>query len=241
MRINYNFAFKNSKLRQWQRPSPPNLLLTDATLKKKIIYLKEQFISNSDLFFPPTTILLLSLGFHVLNIYPSKVIKELQPDHDQYVLISNKLANLANSKQRFRKNINNLRPFFTEATTSYLFAFYLQNSVPKGVKLLNYSFSDNGFEINANSYTVDALNEFLTLIIESPVINKNSVMINQLRRKQKGRTNNENLNFDYELLLYGEVKKLNFSDRENLYKDSQAKGLLKKMQRYKNLNNLLRS
>ena len=241
MRINYNFAFKNSKLRQWQRPSPPNLLLTDATLKKKIIYLKDQFISNSDLFFPPTIILLLSLGFNVLNIYPSKVIKELQPDHDQYVLISNKLANLANSKQRFRKNINNLRPFFTEATTSYLFAFYLQNSVPKGVKLLNYSFSDNGFEINANSYTVDALNEFLTLIIESPVINKNSVMINQLRRKQKSRTNNENFNFDYELLLYGEVKKLNFSDRENLYKDSQAKGLLKKMQRYKNLNNLLRS
>ena len=241
MRINYNFAFKNSKLRQWQRPSPPNLLLTDATLKKKIIYLKEQFISNSDLFFPPTIILLLSLGFQVLNIYPSKVIKELQPDHDQYVLISNKLANLANSKQRFRKNINNLRPFFTEATTSYLFAFYLQNSVPKGVKLLNYSFSDNGFEINANSYTVDALNEFLTLIIESPVINKNSVMINQLRRKQKSRTNNENFNFDYELLLYGEVKKLNFSDREKLYKDSQAKGLLKKMQRYKNLNNLLRS
>ena len=241
MRINYNFAFKNSKLRQWQRPSPPNLLLTDATLKKKIIYLKDQFISNSDLFFPPTIILLLSFGFQVLNIYPSKVIKELQPDHDQYVRISNKLANLGNSKQRFRKNINNLRPFFTEATTSYLFAFYLQNSVPKGVKLLNYSFSDNGFEINANSYTVDALNEFLTLIIESPVINKNSVMINQLRRKQKGRTNNEDLNFDYELLLYGEVKKLNFSDREKLYKDSQAKGLLKKMQRYKNLNNLLRS
>ena len=241
MRINYNFAFKNSKLRQWERPSPPNLLVTDATLKKKIIYLKDQFISNSDLFFPPTIILLLSFGFQVLNIYPSKVIKELQPDHDQYVLISNKLANLANSKQRFRKNINNLRPFFTEATTSYLFAFYLQNSVPKGVKLLNYSFSDNGFEINANSYTVDALNEFLTLIIESPVINKNSVMINQLRRKQKSRTNNENFNFDYELLLYGEVKKLNFSDREKLYKDSQAKGLLKKMQRYKNLNNLLRS
>ncbi len=241
MRINYNFAFKNSKLRQWQRPSPPNLLLTDVTLKKKILYLKDQFISNSDLFFPPTIILLLSICFQFLNMYPSKVINDLESDHDQYVLISNKLANLVNSKNKFKKNINNLRPYFSEATTSYLFAFYLQNSVPKGVKLLNYSFSDNGFEINANSYTVDALNEFLTLIIESPVINKNSVMINQLRRQQKGKSNNEFLNFDYELLLYGEVKKLNIIDRENLYKDAKANGLLKKLQRYKNLNNLLRS
>ena len=241
MRLNYNFAFKNSKLRQWQRPSPPNLLVTDATFRKKIIYLKDQLLINSGLLFPPSLILLVSLGFQVLNIYPSKVLKNLENDHNQYVLISNKLANLNISKQKFKKNINNLRPYFTEATTSYLFAFYLQNSVPNGVKLLNYSFSDNGFEITANSYTLDALNEFLTLIIESPVINKNSVMINQLRRQQKGKTNNESLNFDYELLLYGEVKKLNVNDRQTFYKESRANGLLKKIQRYNNLNNLLRS
>ena len=35
MRINYNFAFKDSKLRPWERPAPPNLLLTDASLEKK--------------------------------------------------------------------------------------------------------------------------------------------------------------------------------------------------------------
>ena len=35
MRIKYNFAFKDSKLSPWQRPAPPNILVTDASLQKK--------------------------------------------------------------------------------------------------------------------------------------------------------------------------------------------------------------
>ena len=234
MRINYNFAFKNSNLKRWIRPAPPNLLATDASLKKKILYLKDQFIGNPEIFYPPSFILLFALLLQLINIYPS----------NKYILsldISNKLANLNASKQRFKKNINNLDSYFTEATTSYLFAYYLQNSVPEGVKLLNYSFSDNGFEINANSYTLDSLNQFLTLIIESPVVKKNTVMINQLNRKQISKSNDKSIDFEFDLSVYGEVKKLNLRDRENFYKESDANGLLSKFLRFKNLNKLLGS
>ena len=37
MRIKYNFAFKDSKLSPCQRPAPPNILVSDASLQKKII------------------------------------------------------------------------------------------------------------------------------------------------------------------------------------------------------------
>tara|TARA_B000000609_G_C24147230_1_gene334990 strand:- start:68 stop:793 length:726 start_codon:yes stop_codon:yes gene_type:complete len=241
MRINYNFAFKNSNLKRWIRPAPPNLLATDASLKKKILYLKDQFIGNPEIFYPPSFILLFALLLQLINIYPSKVSEALKSEHDQYSAISNKLANLNASKQRFKKNINNLDSYFTEATTSYLFAYYLQNSVPEGVKLLNYSFSDNGFEINANSYTLDSLNQFLTLIIESPVVKKNTVMINQLNRKQISKSNDKSIDFEFDLSVYGEVKKLNLRDRENFYKESDANGLLSKFLRFKNLNKLLGS
>ena len=49
MRINYNFAFKDSKLRPWERPAPPNLLLTDASLEKKLKYIYDGFNNNANL------------------------------------------------------------------------------------------------------------------------------------------------------------------------------------------------
>ena len=39
MRLNYNFAFKDSKLTPWERPSPSNLLISDASLDKKLSYI----------------------------------------------------------------------------------------------------------------------------------------------------------------------------------------------------------
>ena len=105
MRLNYNFAFKNSKLKAWQRPSPPNLLVTDASLKNKCIYIINQFKINRELFYPPSVVLILSLILQIFNSYPTKVLKNLESDHNQFVILSNKLANLDSSKQKFRKNI----------------------------------------------------------------------------------------------------------------------------------------
>ena len=78
MRINYNFAFKNYNLKRWLRPAPPNLLVTDASFKKKILYLKDQFIGNPEIFYPPSFILLFALLLQLINIYPSKVSKHLK-------------------------------------------------------------------------------------------------------------------------------------------------------------------
>jgi len=238
MRIRYNFAFKDSKLSPWQRPAPPNILVSDASLKKKIIFLYQEFHKNSELFYPSSLILILSAGIYFLNIFPNLTIKKLEADHNQFLLISSKLNDLNLSKQRYRKNLNNVADYFTKPTSSYLFAFYLQNSVPKGVKINSYSFSDNGFDINVSAYNLDSLNEFITLIIESPIVQKKTVTVSQVNRINSNKGDNISSKFDLE--IYGLIEKFDIKKREALYVESNANGLLRKLNRFIYLKLLLR-
>ena len=235
MRINYNFAFKNSKLTPWERPAPPNLLISDASLKKKISYIIDQTKLNKELIFPSLFILLSSLGLQYLTFLPNKSIKNLESDHIQYQVVSQKLSDLESSKTRFRRKLKNIDKYFTQATTSYLFAFYLQNSVPKGVQLNSYTFSDNGFDIIATAFNLDALNEFITLIVESPLILKDSLNINQVNRRDSAKTSNSDPIPDFEMEIYGAIKKLDMAKRKDLYIESKANGLLQKIKRFNNL------
>ena len=240
MRIKYNFAFKNSKLSPWQRPAPPNILVSDASLKKKLIFIYQEFHKNSELFYPSSLILILSAGIYLLNIFPNITIKKLEADHNQYLLISSKLSDLNVSKQRYRKNLNNIEEYFTKPTTSYLFAFYLQNSVPKGVKINSYSFSDNGFDINVSAYNLDSLNEFITLIIESPIVQKKTTTVSQINLVKSNSNRGDNISSKFDLEIYGLTEKIDIKKRENLYIESNANGLLRKLNRFNYLKLLLR-
>ena len=240
MRINYNFAFKDSKLRPWERPAPPNLLLTDASLEKKLKYIYDGFNSNAILFYPSTLIIASSIGIYFFSLYPKGILKTLEVDHYQYEQISNKLSNLEALKRKFKTNLKDIEDYFYQPTTSYLFAFYLQNSIPKGVKLDNYNFSDNGFDISATSYNIDNLNDFLTLIIESPVVIKESVKVAFLNRSESSISSNQDKKINFNIAIYGETKKIDIKKREKLYEEAQANGLLKKLKRFNNLKNLLK-
>ena len=240
MRIKYNFAFKNSKLSPWQRPAPPNLLVTNASIDKKLVFLYREFNKNAEIFYPSSLILILSFGIYLVNIFPNITIKKLEADHKQFSIVSGKLKDIDSSKKRFKKNLNNFEEYFSQSTTSYLFAFYLQNSVPEGVKINSYSFSDNGFDINLSSYSLDSINEFLTLIIESPVINKSSVTVNQLNRLESNSRNDDKIRTTYDLEIYGQTAKIDLKKRENLYQESRANGLIKKLKRFNDLKALLR-
>ena len=241
MRLNYNFAFKNSKLTPWQRPEPPNILVSDASINKKIKYIFNQYKKNSFLFYPPSLIIILSIGLQVFNLYPKNILKKLENDHIKYSLISSKLANIENGKKRIKNNIKDIDEYFSRHTNSYLFVYYLKNSVPEGVKLNYFYFSDNGFDINATSYNLESLNQFLTLIIESPVISRDTVKVDQINRKELNSSMSKNVEINYEMKIYGEISKLDLKKREDLYKEAEATGLLRKLQRLNYLKSLLRS
>ena len=239
MRLNYNFAFKNSKLRRWERPSPPNILFSDVSTKKKLKYIQDQFFENAELTYPPSLILILSLFLQLLNIYPTAILKKLENSHNEYFSIEMKLSDLQSAKMNFKKDLKEIDEYFSKPTLSYLFAFYLQNSVPEGVKLNSYNISDNGFDINASSYTIDSLNQFLTLVVESPIIKKNSVTVKKLSRETENQSLKNSSKINFNLEIYGEILKLDIKKRDDLYKESQANGLQKKLERFKNLKLLL--
>tara|TARA_B100000212_G_scaffold303898_1_gene250953 strand:+ start:234 stop:959 length:726 start_codon:yes stop_codon:yes gene_type:complete len=241
MRLNYNFAFKNSKLTPWERPAPPNLLISDASLDKKFKFILKHINSNKDLYYPSGFVLASTLLIQILNLYPKNIINKFESDHNVYQNVEIKLRKLNSSKKRFNKRISDIEEFFYDSTTSYLFSYFLQNSVPKGVQVNSYSFSDNGFDINVSAFNIDSLDEFLTLLIESPVIRKDSVKINQLTRQESVNSNNSITLPDLELEIYGQVNKINNKKREELYLESKANGLFKKLKRFNNLKHKLGS
>ena len=232
MRLNYNFAFKNSKLTPWERPAPTNLLLSDASLEKKFKFFLKHINSNQELYYPSTFVLASILIIQIVNLYPKNIVNKFERDHNRFQNIEIKLRNLNSSKKRFNRRISKIEEFFTDSTTSYLFSYFLQNSVPKGVQVNSYSFSDNGFDVNVSAFNIDSLDEFITLLTESPVIIKDSVKINQLTRKESANSNNSSTLPNLELEIYGKVKKLNIKEREALYLESNANGLFKKLKRF---------
>ena len=240
MLIKYNFAFTNSKLKEWFKPAPPNLLFSDVSFNKKIRYLTKVLQNNRILFYPSSVVILFSILLQLINIYPKQIIKSLEDDHKEFTSINSKISNLNSSKSRFRNNLNNIQDYFYKPTYSYLFAFYLQNAIPKGVKLNSFSFNDNGFDIDASSYNVESLNELITLIIESPVVKRDTVNIENLSRDLNQSTNSKGKP-NYNLKLYGNIMNIDISQREVLYIETKAFGLLKKLQRFNKLKNLLKT
>ncbi len=235
MSINYNFAFKNSKLKRWERPEPKNILASEASLNKKIIYLYQIFNKNSQVFYPPTLVLIASLSMQLIGIYPANKIQRLESKHIESVEVTRRISTLKSRLNTMRKHLKNINVFYSQSTPVYLFAFYLQNSVPQGVQLYDYSISDNGFDIMASAYGIEPLNELITLLIESPVINKGSVAIKEISREQgKGSSN-------VIVEINGKILKLNLEKRKRLYEESSAEGLLRKLLRFNDLNLLIRS
>ena len=83
MPLNYNFAFKNSKLRQWERPKPKNILASEKTLKERILYLYQLFFSNPEITFPPGLILIITfVGEFVSGYINQETIEILQKTLD---------------------------------------------------------------------------------------------------------------------------------------------------------------
>jgi len=238
MPLKYNFAFKNSKLKEWEKIVPSTLLSSDASYKTKIIYLYQIFIRNPKLFYPPGSILILTLIIHLVTLYPANIINRLESRHFEYTKVSQQISQIKSRFNKMKQHLVNIKPFYAQATPSYLFVFYLQNAVPQGVQLNEYFVNDNGFDITASAYGIEPLNQMVTLLRESPIVNKKSLSIKKIdRSSDSGSGKKSNVVLEIE----GNILKLNMDKRELLYEESLANGLLRKLLRYKTLNRFIRS
>ena len=234
MPLNYNFAFKNSNLKRWVRPKRKNILASKRSNKEKIQYLYQIYKSNPELFYPSGFILILIFSTQLITIYPKNIIRRLESKHIEYELISQKIANSEAKVKSMKRYSDSIKKFYSQPISPYLFAFYLQKSLPSGVQLNEYFVSDNFFDIKASAYEIESLNEMVTLLINSPVINREVTSISKINQEDSDG------NMKYFIDIKGKMLKLTQEKRESLYEDSSAYGLLKKLSRFKAFSESLR-
>ena len=67
-----------------------------------------------------------------------------------------------------------------------------------------------------------------------------TVIVNQINRFVSNSTKGENISSKFDLEIYGLTEKIDIKKREKLYLESNANGLLRKLQRFNYLKSLLR-
>tara|TARA_B100000242_G_scaffold168488_1_gene120482 strand:- start:341 stop:1042 length:702 start_codon:yes stop_codon:yes gene_type:complete len=233
MSLKYNFAFKDSELQKWVPRSAKENKKT-LSVKEKIELIKKYIKDNPILFYPQLSTIFLVIIIQLLNLYPSFVLSRLKPKHEEYIFVQERIKKIKSDIKKFNKELNNLKPNFTLITPTYLFTFYIQNSIPINIKLKKYKLNKNFFYLEAESYTLKAINEMITLLIESPIIDEKSVSIKRIKREG-------DIDSTFSVEITGKILKTNIETKEYLYNESSAFGLLEKLLRFKKADILFKS
>ena len=232
MPLKYNFAFKYKDLQRWE-PRRNIERKESISFKAKIELLKKYIKDNPLLFYPQFATIFLVIIIQILNLYPSFVVRRLKPKHEEYIFVVQRIKRIKTDIKKFKKELNDLKPNFTLITPTYLFTFYIQNSMPINIKLKKYKLNKNFFFLEAESYTLKAINEMITLLIESPIIDEKSVSIKRIKREGENDST-------FTVEIAGKILKTNIDSKEYLYNESSAFGLLEKLLRFKKTNMLLK-
>jgi hypothetical protein len=232
MPLKYNFAHNYKELQKWEPRG--NIESKKATsYKEKFELLKKYIKDNPLLFYPNFSIIFLVILIQIFNLYPSFVVRRLKPKHEEYIFVQQRIKRIKTDIKKFKKELNELKPNFISITPTYLFTFYIQNSMPTNIKLKKYKLNKNFFFLEAESFTLKAINEMITLLIESPIIDEKSVSIKRIKREGE-------IDSTFSVELTGKILKTNINSKEYLYNESSAFGLLEKLLRFKKTNILLK-
>ena len=232
MPLKYNFAHKYNELLKWE-PRGNIELKKSTSFKDKIELLRNYIKENPLLFYPQFATIFLVIIIQILNLYPSFVVRRLKPKHEEHTFLQQRIKRIKTDIKKFKKELNDLKPNFISITPTYLFTFYIQNSMPTNIKLKKYKLNKNFFFLEAESYTLKAINEMIVLLIESPIIDEKSVSIKRIKRKG-------DIDSTFSVEITGKILKTNINAKEYLYNESSAFGLLEKLLRFKKTNILLK-
>ncbi len=239
MPLKYDFALREYKLRRWRRKSF-SLVDSDLTLKKRIEICYKTFNGNPSLFFPSSFVILTTLILQIVSLYPSYIIKKLETVHNQFKSIESEISNINKRKSNIKSDLTTIKSFYNNSSPLYLFSFYLQNTIPLGVNLSEFSVNNKEFYMVADSQSIQGINEMITLLIESPIINPQTIKLKELKRESSNKTNSLTKQSKITAQLNGKINKITLKDKELLYSESAAHGLLRKILRINALSLLIK-
>ena len=211
--------------------SYPNLLNSLKT--KKVLYI-------------PPLVILAGVGIvEFISLFSIINIKRLESKHYEYEETVNSLNDINKSRENHFQNLIKHTSLMSNPSPAYLFAFLMQETMPKNVQLVDYTVDNIGFKLSAISSDVNSTKKFISLLLENKIIDNENLKINRIvnqssNREQGGLDDTNSNNESVVLEVSGKLYQFSLKDRLMLHRESQDLGTYKKLNIYSELLELLR-
>ena len=235
--ITFNFLDNYSKINRWDINKEINELNNKLSGIDIISENFKQFfkfiLKQKSLLYPTGSVIILTLLVWVYTIPSVLTVLRLKNNHLKYQADINELRM---SKIFIEENIDNiisLSTIYRSQSPAYLFANFLQESIPNDVKISNYLLNKTGFRIEFITLDIENANKLIKLLSSIPLIDKNSISIEYIREvssangkkvilelngKLKNLSLKERLSHNLIFEDLGKYTKLNiFKDIENIF------------------------
>ena len=183
----YNFAKNYENIKDWEFKNQSQSGRESDNFVDQLLNFINSYpnlillIKTKKILFVPTLFVLAGVVIvEIAALIPAINIKRLESKHFEYEDKVNTLngvnLDLENKFIKLKKHTSLL----SNPSPAYLFGFYLQESLPKDVQLLDYLVDNSGFKLNATSSDLISANKFISLLLENKLVDKESIKINRI-------------------------------------------------------------
>ena len=247
----YNFAKNYENIKNWEFKSQiisdsksDNYLDQFLEILKKYPNLLKLLKTQKILYFP-TLFIFAGVGIiEIFSIFPTINIKRLELAHFEYEEKVNALNEINRDREDKFNILKDHSSLLSNPAPTYLFGFYLQESIPKNVQLLDYLVDKAGFKLNAVSNDLVTTNKFISLLRENKLIDKESIKINRIINRvnnSEESMQDQSVSIDsISMEISGKITHLPLRERIESHKSSSNFGSFKKLSTYLELLDLIR-
>ena len=247
----YNFAKNYENIKDWEFKNQSVSNTVEGNYLDQFLNLIKSYpnlvllIKTKKILYMPTLFVLAGVVFvEIVGLVPTINIKRLESKHFEYEDKVNALNEINLDRENKYNSLKKHSSLLSNPSPAYLFGFYLQESLPKNVQILDYLVDNEGFKLNANSSDLISTNKFISLLLENKLIDRESIEINRIINQS---SNNES-SFSEQVFpvdsvaieISGKILQLPLNERIQSSKESDDLGKFKKLSDYSKLLELLR-
>ena len=236
--MKYNFAFKDDKLKR--RVSDSLKQTSQKAHTNNYISFKNYIIKNPIIIVPSLISLLTFGSIKTLSLIPKNKISNFENAHYEFNNLNLQISDAVSKKENIQFQYNSFETFYKDLAPIYVFAFYLQNAIPEKVSIEEIIIDQYAYKIIASSSDLEFLNNMVTLLVESPLVNLDTIRINEIFNEESTSSMDEKVKTSiFKAEIKGTLKDLTLDNKMELYKETSANGLLRKLSEYKKLGDLI--
>ena len=232
----FNFLDNYSNINRWDINKEVNGSLNKLseldTFSKYLKQLFEVIIKQKKFFYPTASVLILTLLVWLITLPSILTVKRLKNNHIKYQTDINELRMTKIFIEENIDNVISLSTIYRSQSPAYLFANFIQETIPEDVKISNYLLNKSGFRFEFITKDIESVNKLIKLLSTIPLIDKDSISIDYIREVPSGKGKNvilelngklinpsleERLKYNLNFEDLGKYTKLNiFSDIKNI-------------------------